>query len=118
VKGDIAGNEDLLIEGSVEGAIQLGECALTVGATAKLTSDIDARDVAVYGSVKGDVHAKRRIEIRKDGEVIGNLRTAQIMIEEGADFKGSLEIDRSGSKAADKDFFQRASSASAGGGRA
>src|SRR5713101_4129455 len=94
VKGDISGTEDLLIEGSVEGLIQLDERKLTVGATAKLTADINARDVVVYGYVKGNVRAKGRIEIRKDGVVIGNLTTAQIMIEDGADFKGSIEIDR------------------------
>src|SRR4249920_1661962 len=67
VKGDITGTEDLLIDGSVEGLIKLDEWKLTVGATAKLTADINARDVVVYGYVKGDVHAKGRIEIKKDG---------------------------------------------------
>src|SRR3979411_2752278 len=90
VKGDISGTEDLLIEGSVEGLIQLDERKLTVGATAKVTADINARDVVVYGYVKGNVRAKGRIEIKKDGAIIGNLTTAQIMIEDGADFKGSI----------------------------
>src|ERR1700757_4670253 len=77
VKGDITGSEDLLIDGSVEGLIQLDERKLTVGTTAKLTADINARDVVVYGYVKGNVRAKGRIEIKKDGSVIGNLMTAQ-----------------------------------------
>src|SRR6266852_4498675 len=94
VKGDIIGTEDLLIDGSVEGLIELDERKLTVGTTAKLTADITARDVVVYGYVKGNVRASGRIEIKKDGSVIGNLTTAQIMIEDGADFKGSIEIDR------------------------
>src|ERR1700704_774937 len=94
VKGDITGSEDLLIDGSVEGLIQLDERKLTVGATAKVTADITARDVVVYGYVKGNVRARGRIEIKKNGCVIGNLTTAQIMIEDGADFKGSIEIDR------------------------
>jgi nicotinate-nucleotide pyrophosphorylase len=71
---------------------------LTVGTTAKLTADINARDVVVYGYVKGNVRATGRIEIKKDGSVIGNLTTAQIMIEDGADFKGTIEIDRSAAK--------------------
>lgn len=108
VKGDIIGTEDLLIDGSVEGLIQLDERKLTVGKTAKLTADINARDVVVYGYVKGNVNAKGRIEIRKDGSVIGNLTTAQIMIEDGADFKGSIEIDRSAAKEADNNVSSRA----------
>ena len=98
VKGEISGNEDLLIEGSVEGLVQLDERKLTVGATAKLTADIIAREVVVYGTVKGNLRAKDRIEIKKDGSVNGDLTTARIMIEDGAYFKGSIEIDKSGEK--------------------
>ena len=114
VKGDITGTEDLLIEGSVEGLIELDERKLTVGPTAKITADINARDVVVYGFVKGNVHAKGRIEIKKDGSVIGNLTTAQIMIEDGADFKGSIEIDKGEAKVADKNLSSRAATAGAG----
>jgi cytoskeletal protein CcmA (bactofilin family) len=114
VKGDITGTEDLLIDGSVEGMVELDERKLTVGPTAKVTADINARDVVVYGFVKGNVHAKGRIEIKKDGSVIGNLTTAQIMIEDGADFKGSIEIDRSEAKVADKNVSSRAAAAGAG----
>ena len=114
VKGDITGTEDLLIDGSVEGLVELNERKLTVGPTAKITADINARDVVVYGFVKGNVHAKGRIEIKKDGSVIGNLTTAQIMIEDGADFKGSIEIDRGEAKVADKNVSSRAAAAGAG----
>src|SRR5258707_915508 len=114
VKGDISGTEDLLIDGSVEGLIQLDGRKLTVGATARVTADINARDVVVYGYVKGNVRAKGRIEIKKDGSVIGNLTTAQIMIEDGADFKGSIEIDRSAAEEADKNVSSRAAAAGAG----
>ena len=98
VKGEISGNEDLLIDGSVEGLIQLDDRKLTVGATAKLTADIIAREVVVYGSVKGNLRAKDRIEIKKDGSVNGDLTTARIMIEDGAYFKGSIEIDKTAEK--------------------
>jgi cytoskeletal protein CcmA (bactofilin family) len=98
VKGEISGNEDLLIDGSVEGLIQLDERKLTVGATAKVTADIIAREVVVYGSVKGNLRAKDRIEIKKDGSVNGDLTTSRIMIEDGAYFKGSIEIDRGAEK--------------------
>ena len=97
VKGEISGNEDLHIDGSVEGRVQLGDRKLTVGAGAKLTGDVVAREVVVYGSVKGNFRARDRIEIKKDGSVVGDLTTARILIEDGAYFKGSIEIDRTAS---------------------
>ena len=114
VKGDISGTEDLLIDGSVEGQIHLDGRKLTVGASSKVMADINARDVVVYGYVKGDIRAKGRIEIKKEGSVVGNLTTAQIMIEDGADFKGSIEIDRSAAEEADKNVSSRAAAAGAG----
>ena len=96
VKGEITGNEDLHIDGSVEGLVQLEDRKLTVGASAKVTADIIAREVVVYGNVKGNLRARDRIEIKKDGSVVGDLTTARIMIEDGAYFKGSIEIDKSG----------------------
>ena len=114
VKGDISGTEDLLIDGAVEGLIHLDDWKLTVGPTAKLAADINARDVVVYGYVKGNVRAKGRVEIKKDGSVIGNLTTAQIMIEDGADFKGSIEIDRSAAEEAAKNVTSRAAAAGSG----
>jgi len=113
VKGEITGSEDLLVDGSVEGLIQLDERKLTVGATAKLTADIIAREVVVYGSVKGNLRAKDRIEIKKDGSVNGDLTTARIMIEDGAYFKGSIEIDKSGEKESGGSAFAKSSSAPA-----
>jgi cytoskeletal protein CcmA (bactofilin family) len=106
VKGEITGNEDLSIDGTVEGLVHLEERRLTVGASAKVTADIIAREVVVYGNVKGNLRARDRIEIKKDGSVVGDLTTARIMIEDGAYFKGSIEIDKSGDApgAADKSF--------------
>jgi cytoskeletal protein CcmA (bactofilin family) len=114
VKGEITGTEDLQIDGAVEGRIHLDERKLTVGTTAKVTADIDARDVVVYGYLKGNVRAKGRVEIKKDGAIIGNLTTAQIMIEDGAGFKGTIEIDRSVAEQAEKNVAARAAAAGAG----
>jgi cytoskeletal protein CcmA (bactofilin family) len=102
VKGEITGNEDLAIDGSVEGLVHLEDRKLTVGASAKLTADIIAREVVVYGNVKGNLRARDRIEIKKDGSVVGDLTTARIMIEDGAYFKGSIEIDKAGEGDDDK----------------
>ena len=114
VKGEISGNVDLLIDGSVEGLVQLDERRLTIGATAKVTADIIAREVVVYGTVKGNLRAKDRIEIKKDGSVNGDLTAAQIMIEDGAYFKGSIEIDKSTEKGQGSQAFTTASSAAPG----
>ena len=96
VKGEITGNEDLHIDGTVEGLVHLEDRKLTIGANAKVTADIIAREVAVFGNVKGNLRARDRIEIKKDGSVVGDLTTARIMIEDGAYFKGSIEIDKTG----------------------
>jgi cytoskeletal protein CcmA (bactofilin family) len=117
IKGEISGNEDLHIDGSVEGLVQLEDRKLTVGASAKLTADVVAREVVVYGSVKGNLRARDRIEIKKDGSVVGDLTTARIMIEDGAYFKGSIEIDRTSSASSastdiDKPSYTRAATVS------
>jgi cytoskeletal protein CcmA (bactofilin family) len=114
IKGEITGNEDLVIDGSVEGLVQLEDRKLTVGASAKVTADIISREVVVYGNVKGNLRARDRIEIKKDGSVVGDLTTARIMIEDGAYFKGSIEIDKTGDAAENSDkSFSRASRAAA-----
>src|SRR5215472_4940628 len=110
VKGEITGNEDLAIDGSVEGLVHLEDRKLTIGASARLTADVIAREVVVYGNVKGNLRARDRIEIKKDGSVVGDLTTARIMIEDGAYFKGSIEIDKTGDAAGsfDKSYSKTA----------
>jgi len=103
VKGEITGNEDLHIDGTVEGLVHLEDRRLTIGASAKVTADIIAREVAVFGNVKGNLRARDRIEIKKDGSVVGDLTTARIMIEDGAYFKGSIEIDKTGDASSSSD---------------
>jgi cytoskeletal protein CcmA (bactofilin family) len=94
IKGEVFGNVDLLVEGSVEGPIRLADHKLTVGPNGHLNSDVVAREIIVHGSVKGNLRASERIEIVKNGSVVGDLTTARILIEDGAAFKGSIEIDR------------------------
>jgi cytoskeletal protein CcmA (bactofilin family) len=116
VKGEITGNEDLTIDGTVEGLVQLKDRKLTIGASAKVTANVIARDVVVYGNVKGNLSACDRIEIKKDGSVIGDLTTARIMIEDGAYFKGSIEIDKVGNASdtdLDKPAYTRAGNSTA-----
>jgi len=105
VKGEISGDEDLLIDGSVEGLVQLGDRNVTVGTTAEVMADITAGEVVIYGKVKGNVQASGRVEIKKEGSVTGDLRTPQILIEDGAYFKGSIEIGKSTETQAQKNVF-------------
>ena len=94
VEGKISSNEDLQIDGTVEGPISLQGKKLTVGPNAQLKSEILAREVVVYGKVRGNLRALDRVVLMKDGSVIGDITTARIMIEDGAHFKGKIEIDR------------------------
>jgi cytoskeletal protein CcmA (bactofilin family) len=94
IKGQISGEEDLQIDGKVEGAISLAGQRLTVGRSAQLESEVTAREVVVYGKLTGNLRAHDRVEIKKDGSVVGDITTARISIEDGAYFKGRIEIDR------------------------
>lgn len=100
IKGRISGEEDLQIDGKVEGPVALRGHRLTVGRSGQLNSEISARELVVYGKLTGNVSASDRVEIKKDGAVIGDIQTARISIEDGAIFKGRIEIDRPGAKPA------------------
>src|SRR5207249_580827 len=99
IKGHITGTEDLQIDGKVDGQITLRGHQLTVGSAAHLNSEIHAGEVVVYGKVVGNVHARDRVDVKTDGSVVGDISTARISIEDGAHFKGRIEIDPSKSQA-------------------
>ena len=98
IKGEITGSEDLQIDGIVEGPISLDGHDLIVGSEARLHSEIHAGEVVVCGKLVGNVHARGRVEITKDGSITGDLSCARISIEDGAHFKGRIEIDPAKSK--------------------
>ena len=100
IKGHITGNEDLQIDGKVDGPISLRGHQLTVGSTAQLNSEIHASEVVVYGKVVGNLHARQRVDVKTDGSIIGDISTARISIEDGAHFKGRIEIDPTKAQAA------------------
>ncbi|HYL62097.1 MAG TPA: polymer-forming cytoskeletal protein [Candidatus Methylomirabilis sp.] len=100
IKGHLTGSEDLQIDGVVNGPISLSGHELTVGPTAQLTSEIHAGDVVVLGKVVGNVHARGRVDIRTNGSITGDIACARISIEDGAHFKGRIEIDPARSQAA------------------
>ncbi len=92
IKGDIRSEEDLLIDGQVEGTLDLGQHRLVVGLNAQIDARITAREVEVQGVMHGDVEAVERIILRKTSKVVGDLKMAGVVIEDGANFKGSIDI--------------------------
>ena len=94
VKGQIISREDLFVDGELEGTVEAQEHRLTVGPNGKLKANVKAREVVVLGSVHGNIDAIDRIDIRRDAQLVGDIRTARIMIEDGAYFKGSVDITR------------------------
>jgi cytoskeletal protein CcmA (bactofilin family) len=100
IKGRITAEEDLQIDGKVEGPVSIRGHRLTIGRSGQLNSEITSRELVVFGKITGNVNATDRVEIKKDGAVIGDIQTTRISIEDGAIFKGRIEIDRPGSKPA------------------
>jgi cytoskeletal protein CcmA (bactofilin family) len=94
VKGQIFSREDLTIDGEVEGTVELQEHRLTVGPNGKVTASVKAREVVVLGTIHGNVETTDKIDIRKDAKLVGDIKTARIVIEDGAYFKGNIDIVR------------------------
>jgi cytoskeletal protein CcmA (bactofilin family) len=92
IVGQIYSNEDLYVDGEVEGTVEALEHKLTIGPNGTVKATVKAREVAVLGSIGGNVEATDKIEIRKDAKLVGDIKTARIIIEDGAYFKGSIDI--------------------------
>ena len=92
--GDVYSEEDLFIDGQVQGTLELKESRLTVGPNGKAKSNVKARDVIILGSVQGDIEASRKITVRRQGSLVGNIKTTGIVIDDEAYFKGSIDIVR------------------------
>ncbi len=100
IKGQILSREDLYLDGEMEGTVEVPDHRLTIGPHAKLAAGIRAREVVVLGSVNGNVEASEKIDIRKDAKLVGDIKTGGIIIEDGAYFKGSIDIVRVAAEAA------------------
>jgi len=94
VKGELSGSEDLVVDGEVEGSIALRGQSLTVGPNGRVRANIEARNVILHGRVDGDIHASDRVELRKSASLSGDITTARISIEDGAYFKGTIDIQK------------------------
>ena len=90
--GEVTGTESLVIDGKVEGSINLPGSLVSVGPNGKVAANISARDVVVMGKVRGNIAATDRVEVRVEGSLTGDVTTARISIEDGAYFKGGIDI--------------------------
>ena len=98
IKGEIRSREELMVEGDVEGIVE-SHSTVTVGPNGKVKANIKAREVAIFGSVRGNIEVAEKIAIREKGSLIGDIKTAGISIDDGAYFKGSIDIVRPEPKA-------------------
>ncbi len=92
IKGQISGNEDLIVDGTVEGPILLADGRLSVGQEGKIVGDVTAREVVVAGSLTGNLQASDRLEIKPSGSIVGDVVSTRFVINDGAHYKGSIEI--------------------------
>jgi len=92
IKGEITGSESLYIDGHVEGTINLAENRVTVGRNGSVTANINAREVVIMGTVKGNIECTDRLDIRSEGSLTGDVVSQRISVEDGAVLKGSVEV--------------------------
>jgi len=93
IQGDLISEEDLLIQGQINGSILAEDSEVVVGAEGRLTACVRARVVKIEGKVTGDITASEKVIVAKTGDVTGNIQAARVNLEDGAKFKGSIEMD-------------------------
>ncbi len=113
IKGEVTGSESLYIDGRVEGSINLSGNRVTVGRNGVVSANINAREIVVLGKVRGNLTASDRVDIRSDGSLTGDVVAARISIEDGAFFKGGIDIRKAGQKANGEEVKVAAETASA-----
>ena len=94
IKGELSGSEDLVIEGTVEGKVELGEHVLTVGTHGKIKAGVFAKHVVVLGEVVGNITASEKVDIRDSGSVDGDIVSPRVAIAEGAHLRGSVDMQK------------------------
>jgi cytoskeletal protein CcmA (bactofilin family) len=116
IKGEVTGDEDLLIQGKVEGSINLNDYEVSVGQSGKVSADIRAKTIKIEGEVNGDITGNENVVISKSGNVRGNIVAPRVTLEDGAVFKGSIDMDPGDSASAKAPLtsHQSANSAASG----
>jgi cytoskeletal protein CcmA (bactofilin family) len=102
IKGELTGSEDLTIEGHVEGKIELRQNVLTIGPNGKIKAQVFAKSVVILGEVTGNVTASEKVDLRDNGSVDGDIAAPRVAIAEGAHFRGSIDMQRTGGKSETK----------------
>jgi cytoskeletal protein CcmA (bactofilin family) len=102
IKGELSGSEDLTIEGQVDGKIELRQNVLTIGPNGRIKAQVFAKSVVILGEVTGNVTATEKVDIRDNGSVDGDIAAPRVAIAEGAHFRGSIDMQKSGGKPAEK----------------
>jgi len=102
IKGELTGSEDLTIEGHVEGKIELRQNVLTIGPNGKIKAQVFAKAVIILGEVTGNVTASEKVDLRDNGSIDGDITSPRVAIAEGAHFRGSIDMQRSGGKSEGK----------------
>ncbi len=98
IKGELTGTEDLTIDGRVEGKIELKDHNLTIGPNGKIKADVYAKNIVITGEVLGNAFASEKVEITNSGVLKGDITAPRIVIADGAQFKGSVDMDKGGSR--------------------
>jgi len=101
IKGELSGSEDLTIEGQVDGKIELRQNVLTIGPNGRIKAQVFAKAVIVQGEVTGNISASEKVDIRDNGSVDGDIASPKVAIAEGAHFRGSIDMQKAGAKAAE-----------------
>jgi len=98
IKGELSGSEDLYVDGVVEGTIELQGNSLVIGPNGKVRANVNAKGVVVQGKLEGNIRASERAELRKSAVAVGDIFTQRIAVEDGAYFKGKIDIQKEAAK--------------------
>jgi cytoskeletal protein CcmA (bactofilin family) len=111
ISGEVKGSEDLIVDGRVEGTVNLAESRLTIGPNANVAADLSAKDILILGKVQGNVVATGRVELRTGCNLEGDIRALRLAVEDNAVFRGKVDLTQGAAKAADSADAQRSGSA-------
>ena len=101
IRGEVKGNEDLIVDGRVEGTVSLLENRLTIGPNANVAADLTAKDVLILGQVQGNIVASGRVELRAGCQVVGDIRALRLAVEDNAVFRGKVDLTQGAQKQLD-----------------
>jgi cytoskeletal protein CcmA (bactofilin family) len=101
IRGEVKGSEDLIVDGRVEGTVNLSESRLTIGPTANVAADLTAKDILIMGQVQGNIVASGRVELRAGCQVVGDIRALRLAVEDNAVFRGKVDLTQGAQKQLD-----------------